>query len=430
MDSPRNIMWDPRVYRGSVAARQREELKAVRREILAREAEERYRMEVIRNRLNLALGDSNYTFPASRLFMPAQPRRIARLAGRMGRRPAITEWPAEAIMERERRLRNEPLSPITKKTTTTKTTTRTTAITVEAPEYRAINGLPEMSVHIDHKKSGKTKINFRNVRFVPIHEADEHKPHKVVPTLQPEESEFVARRIGRKHFSEAFTPPTTAYGPIVCNEVAVQTEEIFEEAFGPLIAEMAQSAIEDALRNLREEEEFLRLGAQNEKLFDLVLAEKQKNTVLSMNILDHLRIESQLAHDKQVAVWRLEAIESHSIAVQMLEEIIDSSMRNLTNRSIIDCSDKRSVAADTRQLEKDRLKMNLAIAEVEKDFFPYIYARAEKIFIHRLTDSYLRDALFCKDRRFREEARQRLNTQIAEYNQLMRRSKSSPREKA
>jgi hypothetical protein len=47
---------------------------------------------------------------------------------------------------------------------------------------------------------------------------------KVVPTLQPEE-EGNFSFVRKKHFSEAFTPPTTGYGPIVRNEVAVQTEE-------------------------------------------------------------------------------------------------------------------------------------------------------------------------------------------------------------
>jgi len=188
-------------------------------------------MEVIRNRLNLALSDSSYQLPAPRLFVQGPPRRIARLAGRMGRRDAVTEWPAEAKMAREKRLL-EPLSPVAQKTTTT--TTRTTAITIEAPGFRT---MPDMSFSVDHKKSGETKINFKNVRFVPLHEVDAHKPRKiyeiiffqildkVVPTLRSddEETRFAYKR---KHLSETFTPPTTAYGPIVLNEVAVQTDEV------------------------------------------------------------------------------------------------------------------------------------------------------------------------------------------------------------
>jgi len=54
---------------------------------------------------------------------------------------------------------------------------------------------------------------------------------------------------------------------------------------------MAQSAIEDALKHLYEEREYLELEAQNKNLAKLIFAEKQRNDLLSMNILDHLRIE-------------------------------------------------------------------------------------------------------------------------------------------
>lgn len=74
---------------------------------------------------------------------------------------------------------------------------------------------------------------------------------------------------------------------------------------------------------------------------------------------------------------------------------------------------------------------------MERDFFPYIYARAERMFMHKLVDSYLKDgiyseirlvqyilylflAIFSKDRHFREEARQRMNNQIDQFNKLLK----------
>ena len=72
-------------------------------------------------------------------------------------------------------------------------------------------------------------------------------------------------------------------------------------------------------------------------------------------------------------MWRLEAIESRSLAAQMLDSIVDSSIQNLANRHVIEFSEKRSVAADTRQLEKDRMKFDLTMAGNLK-FFQNQYA--------------------------------------------------------
>lgn len=96
---------------------------------------------------------------------------MARLAGRTGR-TAISEWSQMHDLNGIDTKRSKArLSPIPKKSTTTvETTTRTTAITIDAPKDRDFDLLPALNVQIDHRKNGKTKINFKNVRFVPLHD--------------------------------------------------------------------------------------------------------------------------------------------------------------------------------------------------------------------------------------------------------------------
>ncbi|KAI6179638.1 hypothetical protein M3Y98_00631900 [Aphelenchoides besseyi] len=83
----------------------------------------------------------------------------------------------------------------------------------------------------------------------------------------------------------------------------------------------------------------------------------------------------------------------------------------------------KDVAADTRQLEKDGDQFQRAIEEIERDFFPYVYQQAERVFVHRLADSFLKDALFANNQSFRAEAHERLNEKIAEYNRLLRKTR-------
>lgn len=64
---------------------------------------------------------------------------------------------------------------------------------------------------------------------------------------------------------------------------------------------------------------------------------------------------------------------------------------------------------DTRQLEQESKQMKRIMdgrkkisktqfkdifVEVENDFFPYVYQKAERVFIHTLADSFLKDGKF------------------------------------
>ena len=57
---------------------------------------------------------------------------------------------------------------------------------------------------------------------------------------------------------------------------------------------MAETAISDALRNLKDEEDFRLIEEQNEKLLEIVVNQKRRNSELNMSILKHIKTEVSL----------------------------------------------------------------------------------------------------------------------------------------
>lgn len=275
---PLNIMADPRVFRGSVVAKQREELAKIRQQIEAREADERYRTEVIRNRLSLALGGGPKVISSAAYGLPSSPRRMARLAGRVGR-GAVADWmsgkgpvgvelgaPIGIDAKISPRITTTSRKGLRTKQLPRTVTQRTTAVSIKGSPARSPGeiALPELTVRVDHRKRGKTKIDFRNVRFIPL-KPDEspERPRmswghhlkvlknsfsdKVVPsitaatttaagiTTSPEDETVLPPRAApyslrrRKPWEEIPDlpePPPTASEPITVTDASVQTDEV------------------------------------------------------------------------------------------------------------------------------------------------------------------------------------------------------------
>ncbi|KAH7697709.1 hypothetical protein AAVH_35205, partial [Aphelenchoides avenae] len=193
----------------------------------------------------------------------------------------------------------------------TTVTKRTTAVSIKGSPVHSPGGvaLPELTVSIDHRKRGKTKIDFKNVRFIPL-KPDEspERPHKVVPsigtaataaaaTTTPEDDTILPprgapyslrRRKPWEEISDLRDPPPTATEPITVTDASVQTDEGFDQAFGPLIIEMVAGAINDALRSLHEEDELQAFQAKNQELLTVIITERQKNTQLNQHIMEHI----------------------------------------------------------------------------------------------------------------------------------------------
>uniref|UniRef100_A0AC34G650 Uncharacterized protein n=1 Tax=Panagrolaimus sp. ES5 TaxID=591445 RepID=A0AC34G650_9BILA len=273
-----NIMADPRVFRGSVVARQREEINRCRQEIEARKAEERYRMEVVRNRLSMALSKdipqpNPISYRRAANIRAETSARLAKLAGKTGK-AAITEWAKKE---------HQPL------------------ILMNDEKDKVVPSIPSSSLSFERQKGGGGRHRFH------------------LPLL-----------------STTLTPPQSPYGPIYHNDASVQTDEGFEEAFCPIISEMAATAISDALKNLKDEEDFRIMEEQNEKLLNIVVSEKRRNSELNLSILKHIRTEHEIAREREMAWHQLKAIDSHQMATQIISTLIEKCTENLADHGLIE----------------------------------------------------------------------------------------------
>ncbi|KAI6208483.1 hypothetical protein M3Y96_00120100 [Aphelenchoides besseyi] len=507
-DFPVNIMADPRVFRGSVAARQREEVLRLRQEMATREAEERYRAGVVRNRLNLALGTAKIMGGAGDASPSAIPigRRFARLNGPVGRHAyeATTGVFSPTALELLHNI-DAKMPPIVltvgeiaeKKRQGTAGSQRShysdggkSAISkVVASAHLSRHSASAESLllpELPSKSNLEAPTPFRSVRFQPFRPGGGPLRASPAPSAQlhgtgvmstksnvPQLPRFPtkrgvagggaisSRRFGQfgvhKHKSmlaradqgiptslgsntqmfprhtkqwselpDAANPPPTATGPVYFMHESCQTDEmlVFNEAFEPLIREMVSGAIADAQRSLLEEDQLKQMEQQNRELLRIVVAEKQRNTELSQNIEQQTVQKQTLEKEKQSAAYLLDAIECKKVADDTVHDLTDKCLNRLMDRAMIrDDKFTKDVAADTRQLEKDGDQFQRAIEEIERDFFPYVYQQAERVFVHRLADSFLKDALFANNQSFRAEAHERLNEKIAEYNRLLRKTR-------
>ncbi|KAI6182116.1 hypothetical protein M3Y97_00345600 [Aphelenchoides bicaudatus] len=247
-----------------------------------------------------------------------------------------------------------------------------------------------------------------------------------IPTTLGNTQVFARRTKQWDDLPEVSNPPPTAMGPIFWANQGCQTDDllVFDETFEPLIREMVNGAIIDARRSLLENEELQRMENQNKELLKIVVSEKQKNTELAQNIQQQTEIQKTLEAEMKSAEFVIDALEYRKLASEMLEDMTDTCLNRLMDRAIIkEDKFRKDVAADTRQLEKESKEMQRIMDEVENDFFPYVYQKAERVFIHTLADSFLKDALFSNNDQFREEAHERLNQKIIEYNKMLRRAR-------
>ena len=170
-------MADPRVFRGSVVAAKRDELNRCRKEIEARKAEERYRMEVVRNRLSMALANEQpnpIIYKRAENIRAATSARLAKLAGKTGR-TAIGEWVEtqneKGIDRHSPRKIPRRLSPLGN----AKMGSSKPMVPIEAPK---INGFHRRTIASIPTTRGNA--NLKNVRFIPLkNESPRNGPRKL-----------------------------------------------------------------------------------------------------------------------------------------------------------------------------------------------------------------------------------------------------------
>ncbi|CAD5206077.1 unnamed protein product [Bursaphelenchus okinawaensis] len=473
---PLNIMADPRVFRGSVVARQREQMIKMRQEMEKQRHEERWRASVVRTRLKMAMNESSFMadqFDQS-IDQPAEPYlpqdnlvqrfgqyKLARLNGPIGQvqlgPPILTLNQGDQIespQSIDAKLRFGSLTDQPLHRRTFQEAQRCSLVPSSSRHTVASPALPALPSLPPSVQSGQSRrpSQFKNVRFLPIRRAQTDKNlmgSTTMPPLLPGQVDLSGpmrrgppAKYGRRSQSQKnlpilanqrhtktwddiedlTDPPPTAITIQPMNNVEIQTEDFltFDDTFEPLVREMVAGAMADAMRKLMEEEDIERYRQQVTELMEAIDEEKQRNIQLQESIQHHTQIQKALEVEKKTADLKIDALDCRRMAIEYVDDLKKKCLSHLMNRNLIkDDRFMKDVAADTRQLEVESLKMKRTVEEVKKDFFPYVYQKAEQVYVHQLTSSYLKDALFCKNKEFRQDAFQRLNEHIQRYNKIL-----------
>uniref|UniRef100_A0A915CWR3 Deacetylase sirtuin-type domain-containing protein n=1 Tax=Ditylenchus dipsaci TaxID=166011 RepID=A0A915CWR3_9BILA len=377
------MLADPRIIRGSVTAKK------------AEKAEERYKTELIRNRLSMAIGSSRSELSMSTGVGMGTRQEIARLAGPLGFRraypPSIGRRLQDSMQEDRRSVPNGPTKQFLQK--------------LDRPKYPATHStdqrpFPKLPVinasqnSFGPQQKSIDQISFKNVRFEPVRSMDVSSPTvlpQVVPTIpfqsterggmRPRERLVKPRRQIYRSMREVSSPwghnpPSTPLAPPSLNDMYVQTDETFEESFAPLVTEMVTAAIADALR--------IKLDAMAVRCKDPFLNPIWEPPAGAQGCS---YIQKVLEEQKEAAIKQMNALESRKLAVDVIEGMAESSLDELITRNKIKQEVvSRSIAIDTRQFNRQEVKGTLQLQ--------YVYKKAERILVHKIADSYLKDALF------------------------------------
>lgn len=178
----------------------------------------------------------------------------------------------------------------------------------------------------------------------------------------------------------ALTPPSTPRTHHLANvDTGMQTDDSFDVETAALVEHLALSALARASESLQNEEEIERLR-QKAKTSEERLVALQSSTdhQLLNNMLSSLQRDEQLRFSRRLAKETCRAVTSSSLA----------HLRELEQQAALPRT--RSIGLDTRVAAKPQ--QSLMIVELEKDFFPWIFARAERKFRRAMLSVQLQTA--------------------------------------
>ncbi|GMT29223.1 hypothetical protein PFISCL1PPCAC_20520, partial [Pristionchus fissidentatus] len=333
---PVNIQADPRVFRGSVYALLRHQEKAYLRFESDTRKEKKYQLGVMRSRLASSLPPLNAT-------------------------------------------------PKAKTTINNNNSHHTTVLRPSAYHLQT-----KRSSMLPPLKNSGTSIdkNFNRVQFIPTNKrAPMDVPIRVEPSMTPSppnihssipliSSHRSSSRITRTRIAYAYTPPSTVHAPRFAH-AQVQTNDSLDESIEKIVAELADNAITLSISNLQLEDETTRLRETiYEKEIRLVANEAQLKTALqraasAVQKKEETEMSLRELHDRQ----QLSRCEALTLCRELTQHSI-SRAQKLENQRLA----KRSVASDTRQLNKHQYKIEQISKELEHDFLPWLIYRAEKTF--------------------------------------------------
>ncbi|XGW19365.1 hypothetical protein V3C99_003301 [Haemonchus contortus] len=175
--------------------------------------------------------------------------------------------------------------------------------------------------------------------------------------------------------------PLSQRTPSVIVELGIQTDDNFDRDIALVIEQLVASAISRAIESLKKENEIARLRRQAQSYKELFnkLHHSTKFTIEEKNkVIESLKHEAFLRYTRNLAQETCNQITEASLAhVAKLEEITPKT---------------RSIGLDTRSMNRHFTKLQLMTTELEEDFFPWIFARADRMFRRAMTTIQLENS--------------------------------------
>ncbi|KAF1770493.1 hypothetical protein GCK72_002312 [Caenorhabditis remanei] len=357
---PVQITADPRVYKGSVFANRRLAHDRARQAEQVESKEKKYRVGVIREQLNTLL-------------------------------PRV---PVPRKVHQTTATTSSFLPPVPSKTRSTST---------YLPDISTRNG-SALNTSIDKARGTKS---FAAARFMPVsstkvgngdilgntqafakESSSTQFPVKVVVNFErslPSDIYGTGGSAIRRHsrhvaLSQTATPPSSSRPVYPIVDSGVQTDDKFEG----LVKELANSAIEMAAINLEAENTIRAMRKTAEATEHELRAVARKQNLESADWR-----KKMIEKNNELESWKLQeanAREAQRLAQLTCEEVTRKTLENL---QIIERNSKKSIGLDNRDMVQYEEKRALVTAELEKDFFPWLLHRAERLFKNQMARGHL-----------------------------------------
>uniref|UniRef100_A0A0K0ERH0 CFAP91 domain-containing protein n=1 Tax=Strongyloides stercoralis TaxID=6248 RepID=A0A0K0ERH0_STRER len=448
IEKPLNLMNDPRVFRGSVIAKQREYQK-LRREIEERKQEEiKYKTNILKSKLEKSFREqnnylknlngidnykkddyqSNYVNLNSSKNLPkvngplGVTRRFFDIDEKISKEKNHLNF--DNINKREYRKgkKFETISNNKSKLLPLRDEIKHRSLSAE---YGRIHKLRK-----ENYSYNKHKPSFSNVKFVPIEQNLEYDknssnniPTKVVPTISNNRriADNKLSSYGRKKVfvNNDNVPNNSLSTPISYVDGEVQTQEDPEEFILSLARELSTNAILTSLTNLKSEEEIEKLKKDKISITNNLIKKHTEIIDLEKIIYEKNNKEENLLRQRDEMMELIKILESRKMAYFTVNEAIENAITNLLDQDMIKETPKfRSIANDTSELEKNQKKYKMAFKEIEFDFMPWILKRAEKVAFQQKAEKELRKAMFSEYDVVRKEAKMALREFIKDVEKL------------
>uniref|UniRef100_A0A0N4Z9C5 DUF4200 domain-containing protein n=1 Tax=Parastrongyloides trichosuri TaxID=131310 RepID=A0A0N4Z9C5_PARTI len=440
VEKPLNVMSDPRIFRGSVIAKQREYLKQKNEYESKRLKEMKYQTNVLRSRLDISFRKKNMEetncIDSFRIINNSKSRdrqrnsqNLPKVNGILGvtRKffdienkimmnedvPRIPIYNNEINSNYEKNNDKKKLLPLRKEI-------QSRSFSSEDKNMKLINGY----------NGYRKESNIKNVKFVPLYKkiqlgnkVDNNYPTIVIPTFSSfNESTYDVRKSRKKmalSFNKFTVPHNSLESPVSYTNSEVQTSDEDEVYLQSIAKELSINAIFTAIKNIKVENQIEKLIYDKNVMEESLVNEHDKIEDLKKEIDEKNSNEERLIRERKEMEKLIKILESKKLAFFTVNDVINNSINTLLDNDIIKETPKyKSIANDTMDLEKMKKRYKIAFNEIKFDFMPWIIRRAEKVVIQKRAEKELREALFSKHKSVRQNAQKMLKQFINDSEKL------------